>query len=118
MITRQTSLSKNIVHFCRFLRLKGFAISVEEETIALNALQFIDYTSNTIFHSALKAVLCRSKAQLDEFDNLFNEYWKELEKAVDAKKKDEKGGDDTPWNSFTTLFEKTSAKSKSATGSK
>jgi uncharacterized protein with von Willebrand factor type A (vWA) domain len=90
MITRQTSLSKNIVHFCRFLRLKGFAVSVEEEAMALRALQFIDYTSNKVFRLALQAVLCRSKEQLDEFDNLFYTYWKEIGKAVDAKTKDEK----------------------------
>jgi uncharacterized protein with von Willebrand factor type A (vWA) domain len=90
MITRQTSLSKNIVHFCRFLRQKGFAVSVEEEALALQALQFIDYTSNRVFLSALRAVFCRSKEQLDEFDNLFYSYWREIGKAVDAKKKDEK----------------------------
>ena len=89
MITRQTSLSKNIVFFCRFLRLKGFTVSAEEEVTALNALQFINYSSNKIFHLALKSVLCRSKAQLDEFDNLFHEYWKELKKAVDSKVKEE-----------------------------
>ncbi|HEU5165342.1 MAG TPA: VWA domain-containing protein, partial [Chitinophagaceae bacterium] len=35
----------------------------------------------------LKATLCHNKSQLDEFDNLFNEYWKKLEKAIDAKTK-------------------------------
>ena len=90
MITRQTSLSKNIVRFCRFLRQKGFIVGVEEEAATLQALQYIDYSSNKIFLLALKTILCRSKTQLDEFDNLFHEYWKELEKAVDAKKKDEK----------------------------
>jgi len=89
MITRQTSLSKNIVQFCRYLRLKNFALSAEEEALALKALQFIDYTSMNVFHSALKAILCRSKTQTNEFDNLFYKYWNELEKAVDSKIKDE-----------------------------
>lgn len=35
-----------------------------------------------------------------------------------AKKKDDMGGDDTPWNSFTTLFDKTNTKQKPAPGSK
>jgi len=87
MVTRQSSLSKNIVYFCRFLRQHGFTVSIEEEATALLSLQFIDYTSNTIFQLALKSVLCRSKAQLDAFDNLFYEYWKELKKAVDSKVK-------------------------------
>ena len=89
MIIRQTSLSKNIVQFCRFLRQKGFIVGMEEEAATLQALQYIDYTSNTIFLLALQTILCRSKTQLDEFDNLFHEYWKDLEKAVDAKKKDD-----------------------------
>ena len=88
MVTRQTSLSKNIVQFCRYLRLNSFGLGVEEEALALNALHFIDYKSGTIFHSALKAILTRSKAETDEFDALFYKYWKELEKAVDAKIKE------------------------------
>ncbi|HEX8040969.1 MAG TPA: family 20 glycosylhydrolase [Chryseosolibacter sp.] len=35
-----------------------------------------------------------------------------------GKKKDDKGGDDTAWNSFTTLFEKSNTKIKPAGGSK
>ena len=89
MITRQTSLSKNIVHFCRFLRLKGFAVSVEEEILSLQSLQFIDYSNNEVFRLALKASICRNKSQLDEFDDLFHEYWKELEKAVESKTKED-----------------------------
>ncbi|HXL58736.1 MAG TPA: VWA domain-containing protein, partial [Chitinophagaceae bacterium] len=88
-ISRQTSLSKNIVQFCRFLRQKGFALSVEEEADALNALQYIDSSSRDIFRLALKATCCRSKSQLHEFDRLFNEYWKEIDKAVDSKIKTE-----------------------------
>jgi uncharacterized protein with von Willebrand factor type A (vWA) domain len=65
-------------------------VGIEEETATLQALQYIDYSSDKIFLLALKTILCRNKTQLDEFDNLFHEYWKDLEKAVDAKKKDEK----------------------------
>ena len=39
MITRKTSLSANIVSFCRFLRQKGFTIGPAEETDALLALE-------------------------------------------------------------------------------
>jgi uncharacterized protein len=87
MIMRQTSLSKNIVQFCRFLRLHNFTLSVEEEAAALDALRFIDYSNQDIFRVALKTVLCKSRNQLQEFDSLFDEYWKELSKAVDSKVK-------------------------------
>jgi uncharacterized protein with von Willebrand factor type A (vWA) domain len=89
MITRKTSLSENIVQFCRFLRQKGFVVGANDETTTLQALQYIDYTSPDIFHLALKATLCRNKTQAQEFDDLFNEYWKQLNKAVDAKTKDD-----------------------------
>jgi uncharacterized protein with von Willebrand factor type A (vWA) domain len=89
MITRLTSLSKNVVQFCRFLRQNGFTLTVEEEAAALQALQYIDYGNKEVFFLALQAVFCRSKTQLDEFKNLFNEYWKRLDRAVDAKLKNE-----------------------------
>ena len=88
MITRLTSLSKNIVQFCRFLRGKGFSIGVEEETITLQALQYIDYSNHKDFYQLLKAILCKSKSQLNGFDNLFYEYWKQLDKAIDSKAKE------------------------------
>ena len=85
MILRQTSLSGNIVQFCRFLRQKGFALSVEEEATALDALQFIDYSNRDIFAVALKSVCCKSRVQQNEFDDLFHQYWKEINTAIDSK---------------------------------
>jgi uncharacterized protein len=88
MIVRQTSLSANMVQFCRFLRLKNFTIGIEEEALTLQSLQFIDYTDPASFRLALRTTLCRSKTQAEEFDSLFNEYWKQLDQAVDSKSKD------------------------------
>jgi len=88
MMIRQTSLSANIVQFCRFLRQKNFPAGVEEESLTLQALQFIDYTDHPTFRLTLRTTLCRSKIQVEEFDTLFNDYWKELEKAVDSKSKE------------------------------
>ena len=85
MLTRQTSLSKNIVQFCRFLRQQGFAVSAHDEATALKAIGLVEYDHRDVFMLALKAVLCRSYAQLNEFDILFDQYWKELNEAVDSK---------------------------------
>jgi uncharacterized protein len=84
MIKRQTSLSANVVQFCRFLRQKGFALSVEEEALALQALAIIDYSNRHQFLLALKSVCCQNRSQHESFDALFNEYWKELDRAVDG----------------------------------
>ena len=54
MILRQTSLSANIIQFCRFLRQKGFTVGVDDEAITLKALQFIDYTSSFSFPTGIK----------------------------------------------------------------
>src|SRR3954466_14190575 len=89
MISRQTSLSGNIVLFCRFLRTNGFTLSAEEEAAALQALQYVDYAERNSLRLVLKTVLCRSRKQLEDFENLFNEFWIELAKAIDAKVKTE-----------------------------
>ena len=96
MIFQRTSLSANIVQFCRYLRQKGFVIGVQEEALALTALQFIDYTDPAVFRVALKATLCRSKMQTEEFDSMFNDYWKKLAKALDAKLKYEESKKNPP----------------------
>lgn len=87
MIYRQTSLSKNVVQFCRFLRQHNFSISTKEERDVIMALQWVDYSNPQIFSAALQAVLCRSEAQVKLFEELFQHYWKELARAVDAKEK-------------------------------
>src|SRR5690349_15666258 len=83
---RQTSLSRNVVQFCRYLRGHNFTIGVGEEATALAALQYIDYRQVESFRLALRAVLCRSEAQLVLFDNLYRNYWKELAQAIESKK--------------------------------
>ena len=63
-------------------------MGTEEEAVTLQALHFIDYTDSSIFRLGLRTTLCRSKTQAEEFDLLFNEYWQQAGKAVDAKIKD------------------------------
>ncbi len=89
MIIRQTTLSANVIQFCRFLRQKGFNAGVDEQALTLRALECIDYMAPTVFQRALKAILCRNKVQAEEFDDIFNQYWKQLGKVVDAKTKED-----------------------------
>lgn len=90
MGTRLTSLPQNIVQFCRFLRQNNFEAGIEEETMILQSLQHFDYTSHESFFLLLKMIICRSKRNLDDFDELFRQYWKQLDKQLDAKRKDSK----------------------------
>ena len=105
MITRLTSLSQNIVQFTRYLRTHGFTVGIEEETLILQSLQQFDYTSQESFFLLLKMIICRSKANLDDFDNLFRQYWKQLDKLVDTKHKEgsKKKKPPTPEAQFASL---------------
>lgn len=88
MITRQSSLSGNVVSFCRYLRAHGFPIGVEEEANALQALTLVDPGKREIFRRALKAVLCKSQKGTLPFDALFDDYFHELKRALDSKIKE------------------------------
>jgi uncharacterized protein len=87
LIQRHTSLSANIVAFCRFLRKEGFAIAPPEEADALRTIEILEpfYAPETM-RDALKVILTRSQDQADRFDELYNYYWKQVEKATDSKK--------------------------------
>jgi len=85
---RLTSLSQNIIQFCRYLRQKGFTAGIEEETLILQSLQHFDFTDQESFYLLLKAIICRNKSQVDEFEKLFRDYWKQLDKEVNAKQKE------------------------------
>jgi len=103
-MNRLTSLSQNIIQFSRYLRLQGFTVGIEEEALILQSLQHFDFSSHELFFLLLKTIICRSKAQLEAFDNLFNGYWKQLDKAVDSKQKDsKKKKPPTPREQFTSL---------------
>jgi uncharacterized protein with von Willebrand factor type A (vWA) domain len=105
MSTRLTSLSQNIVQFCRYLRLHGFTVGIEEETMILQSLQHFDYTSHESFFLLLKMIICRSRRDLDDFDELFRQYWKRLDKELDAKQKTstQKKKPPTPQAQFASL---------------
>lgn len=86
LITRKTELSGNIVAFCRFLRQQGFRIGPAEEADALLALEIMaPFDDPEAFQLTLRTTLCRSISQQVQFDELYQQYWRELEKAVDSK---------------------------------
>lgn len=88
MASRLTSLSQNIIQFTRYLRQHGFTVGIEEETMILQSLQHFDYIGHESFFLLLKMIICRSRSNLDDFDALFRQYWKRLDKQLDAKKKE------------------------------
>ena len=85
LITRQTELSANIVALCRFLRQKGFIAGAREEVDALRALTVVPFASRRQMMQALKAVLPKSRIEVESFEALYREYWDNLKRAVDSK---------------------------------
>ncbi len=95
MIKRKTNLSANIVAFCRHLRTRGFYIGIKEEQDSLVALEILNpFSSPELFQLSLQTTLCKTESQLRIFPDLYKNYWRELDRAVDSKtedKEDDKG---------------------------
>ncbi len=80
-----TSLSENIVLFCRYLRHHGMRVSAAEQADALRAMRELGFDHAESLRLVLRAVLARSPQELQQFDELYEAFWRELERAQDAK---------------------------------
>ncbi len=85
LIQRQAELSSNVIQFCRFLREKGYTISSNEEAEALTALELINLGGKLQFRTCLRATLAKNAYQFEHFNDDFDDYFKQLSKAVDSK---------------------------------
>lgn len=87
-IQRQTTISGNLVQLCQFLRLKGYALGTREEADAMLALNYLPIGNKQLFKVAIRSIFVKSKWQYEQFDGLYDEFWEQLEKAVDSKTKE------------------------------
>jgi len=86
MIERQSILSANLVAFCRHLRQHDFTIGISEEQDALLAIELVNpFESSENLALCLQATLCKTPFQLKQFPKLYQNYWRELDQAVDSK---------------------------------
>ncbi|MDX2068561.1 MAG: VWA domain-containing protein [Haliscomenobacter sp.] len=86
LLQRHTTLSANLLAFCRHLRQKGFTIGPLESSAMLAALDIVEpFHDPQLFQYTLRATLARTQREQELFDQIFPQYWKELEKAVDSK---------------------------------
>ena len=86
MIERQSILSANLVAFCRHLRQHDFTIGISEEKDALLAINLVNpFESSENLALCLQATLCKTLFQLKQFPKLYQNYWRELDQAVDSK---------------------------------
>jgi len=86
LLRRYTSLSANLLAFCRHLRDHGFAIGPAETTVLFRALEMLDpFRDAETLQLTIRASVAKSREQQQKFDELYPKYWKELEQAVDSK---------------------------------
>ncbi len=64
-----------IVEFCRFARANGLLAGVKESLGALEAAKTAGIADREILKTALRAMLCSSKADWDLFEELFESFW-------------------------------------------
>ncbi len=95
LIKRHTELSANVVAFCRYLRNHGFNVAATDQADVLRALNVVPLAHREMFRLTLRAILAKTRADQQRFDELFSEYWEELSRAVDSKIKE---GDETAQN--------------------
>ena len=89
MINRQTNFAANLVAFCRHLRQNDFTIGPSEERDALSAIQLVNpFDSTEKLELCLQTALCKTPFQLKQFPKLYQNYWRELDRAVDSKRTD------------------------------
>jgi len=87
LIQRHTELSSQIVHFCRYLRSKGLRVGPGKSAEALRALDVVPLDQRESFRLALRTVLTHSPEEQRRFDDLYQDYWRNLERAIDSKVK-------------------------------
>ena len=76
-----------MVMFCRFLRNRGYTLTTDDEQDLLNAFSYLPIGNKNSLKSASRAVLVKNKWQYEQFDELYEEFWDQLSRAVDSKTK-------------------------------
>ena len=63
-------------------------MGTNDETYAMTALGHLPMGDKNAFDAALKSILVKSKWQFEQFDDLYEEFWEQLKKAMDSKTKE------------------------------
>src|SRR5215467_625762 len=75
----QYGVEEAVVGFCRFVWSHGLSAGITETLNALRAVEAVgiagEVKDRQIVKAALRAVLCSSKAEWDQFEDLFEAFW-------------------------------------------
>jgi uncharacterized protein with von Willebrand factor type A (vWA) domain len=75
---------ERVTAFSRLLRERGVATTTLSSIDAVRVLDAIDPTDRTDVHLAFRAIFVSRGADLDRFDAIFDEWWREGEQAASA----------------------------------
>lgn len=88
-LQRKTNLPEHVVQFIRYLRTKGFNVGPSETGELLEVFSRSVPASFAEHQGIYKAILVKNRKQFFQFDQLFTDYWHQLERAEDSKLKEE-----------------------------
>jgi uncharacterized protein len=79
-------LAASIVAFCRFARSHGLPVGMHQTLAALEAANVVGFTDWQRFSYAVRAALCSSHEDWQQFDQLFNAFWNSPRSHPDSAK--------------------------------
>ena len=85
--THQTTISGNVILFCRFLRNHGFLLGANEEAKALEALSYLTLDEEEVFTNGLRTLLAKNQQQFKKFDDYYRDFWKVRLRATTSKER-------------------------------
>src|SRR5689334_17702920 len=68
-------LDRAILDFCRYARANGLSAGVKESVTAVQAAHAVGIAGKEAFKSALRAVLCSSRSEWEQFESIFQAFW-------------------------------------------
>ncbi|MFZ1134129.1 MAG: VWA domain-containing protein [Candidatus Korobacteraceae bacterium] len=78
-------LAASVVAFCRFVRSHGLHVGMQQTLAALEAADIVGIIDWQRFSFALRAALCSSHQEWDQFHQLFNAFWNSPQNQPDAE---------------------------------
>jgi uncharacterized protein len=69
--------ASSVVEFCRFIRINGLPVGVQQTLAALEVTEVVGIADWRTLRHVLRAALCSSKEEWDLFERLFEAFWSE-----------------------------------------
>ena len=79
-------LAVRIVAFCRFARSHGLPVGMHQTLAALQVADVIGVNDWQRLSFALRAVLCSSREEWEQFDQLFDDFWNSARNQSDSQR--------------------------------